>query len=30
MIPSPKDVPTYDKKPQMSAEAVGDTVVRAI
>ncbi|MGO8995359.1 MAG: 2,3-bisphosphoglycerate-independent phosphoglycerate mutase [Polyangiaceae bacterium] len=30
MIPSPKDVPTYDKKPQMSAVAVGDAVVRAI
>jgi 2,3-bisphosphoglycerate-independent phosphoglycerate mutase len=30
MIPSPKDVATYDEKPQMSAAAVGDTVVRAI
>jgi 2,3-bisphosphoglycerate-independent phosphoglycerate mutase len=30
MIPSPKDVPTYDFKPQMSAPAVGDAVVRAI
>jgi 2,3-bisphosphoglycerate-independent phosphoglycerate mutase len=30
MIPSPKDVPTYDKKPEMSALAVADTVVKAI
>ena len=30
MIPSPKDVPTYDKKPEMSAKGVGDAVVRAI
>jgi 2,3-bisphosphoglycerate-independent phosphoglycerate mutase len=30
MIPSPKDVATYDQKPQMSAAAVGDAVVRAI
>jgi len=30
MIPSPKEVATYDEKPQMSAAAVGDTVVRAI
>jgi 2,3-bisphosphoglycerate-independent phosphoglycerate mutase len=30
MIPSPKDVATYDLKPQMSAAAVGDAVVRAI
>ena len=30
MIPSPKDVATYDQKPQMSALAVGDAVVRAI
>jgi len=29
MIPSPK-VPTYDLKPEMSAEAVTDTVVHAI
>jgi 2,3-bisphosphoglycerate-independent phosphoglycerate mutase len=30
MIPSPKDVPTYDKKPEMSAAAVADAVVEAI
>jgi 2,3-bisphosphoglycerate-independent phosphoglycerate mutase len=30
MIPSPKDVPTYDKKPEMSARAVADAVVTAI
>jgi 2,3-bisphosphoglycerate-independent phosphoglycerate mutase len=30
MIPSPKDVPTYDKKPEMSARAVTDAVVAAI
>jgi 2,3-bisphosphoglycerate-independent phosphoglycerate mutase len=30
MVPSPKDVATYDEKPQMSALAVGDAVVRAI
>jgi len=30
MIPSPKDVPTYDKKPEMSAAAVADAVVKAI
>jgi 2,3-bisphosphoglycerate-independent phosphoglycerate mutase len=30
MIPSPKDVATYDEKPQMSAEGVGDAVVRAV
>jgi 2,3-bisphosphoglycerate-independent phosphoglycerate mutase len=30
MIPSPKEVATYDQKPQMSAEAVGAAVVRAI
>ena len=30
MIPSPKDVATYDLKPQMSAAAGGDAVVRAI
>jgi 2,3-bisphosphoglycerate-independent phosphoglycerate mutase len=30
MVPSPKDVPTYDKKPQMSAPAVTDGVVAAI
>jgi 2,3-bisphosphoglycerate-independent phosphoglycerate mutase len=30
MIPSPKDVPTYDKKPEMSARGVADAVVKAI
>jgi 2,3-bisphosphoglycerate-independent phosphoglycerate mutase len=30
MIPSPKDVPTYDKKPEMSAKGVTDAVVAAI
>ena len=30
MIPSPKEVATYDLKPQMSAAAVGEAVVRAI
>jgi 2,3-bisphosphoglycerate-independent phosphoglycerate mutase len=30
MIPSPKDVPTYDKKPEMSAAGVTDAVVKAI
>jgi len=30
MIPSPKEVPTYDKKPEMSAKGVGDAVVAAI
>jgi 2,3-bisphosphoglycerate-independent phosphoglycerate mutase len=30
MVPSPKDVPTYDKKPEMSAHGVGDAVVAAI
>jgi 2,3-bisphosphoglycerate-independent phosphoglycerate mutase len=30
MLPSPKDVPTYDKKPEMSAAAVADAVVEAI
>jgi 2,3-bisphosphoglycerate-independent phosphoglycerate mutase len=30
LLPSPKDVPTYDKKPEMSAPAVGDAVVAAI
>jgi 2,3-bisphosphoglycerate-independent phosphoglycerate mutase len=30
MIPSPRDVPTYDKKPEMSAAAVADAVVRAV
>jgi len=30
MVPSPKEVATYDLKPQMSAAAVGDAVVKAI
>jgi 2,3-bisphosphoglycerate-independent phosphoglycerate mutase len=30
LVPSPKDVPTYDLKPAMSAEDVADGVVRAI
>lgn len=30
MIPSPKDVATYDLKPQMSARAVADAVVKAV
>jgi 2,3-bisphosphoglycerate-independent phosphoglycerate mutase len=30
MIPSPKDVPTYDHKPEMSAAAVADAVVKGI
>src|SRR4029078_12155062 len=30
LIPSPKDVPTYDKKPEMSARGVTDAVVRAV
>jgi 2,3-bisphosphoglycerate-independent phosphoglycerate mutase len=30
MIQSPKDVPTYDKKPEMSARGVADSVVNAI
>jgi 2,3-bisphosphoglycerate-independent phosphoglycerate mutase len=30
MIPSPRDVATYDEKPQMSAAAVSDAVVQAI
>jgi 2,3-bisphosphoglycerate-independent phosphoglycerate mutase len=30
MLPSPKDVPTYDKKPEMSAKAVADSVEEAI
>ncbi len=30
MIPSPKDVSTYDKKPEMSAFAVADIVAEAI
>jgi 2,3-bisphosphoglycerate-independent phosphoglycerate mutase len=30
MVPSPKDVSTYDQKPQMSAYGVSDEVVRRI
>ena len=30
MVPSPKDVATYDHKPQMSAAAVADAVTKAI
>ncbi len=30
LIPSPKDVPTYDKKPEMSAQQVADVVVEQI
>ncbi|WP_394823983.1 2,3-bisphosphoglycerate-independent phosphoglycerate mutase [Pendulispora albinea] len=30
MIPSPKDVPTYDHKPEMSAAGVAETVEKAI
>lgn len=30
MIPSPKEVATYDEKPEMSAAAVGDAVTTAI
>ena len=30
LVPSPRDVPTYDKKPEMSAPAVADEVVQAI
>jgi 2,3-bisphosphoglycerate-independent phosphoglycerate mutase len=30
MIPSPKDVATYDQKPEMSAKGVGEAVVAAI
>jgi len=30
LIPSPKDVPTYDKKPQMSAYEVTDEVLKRI
>ncbi len=29
MVPSPRDVPTYDKKPQMSAEQAAAAFVRA-
>jgi 2,3-bisphosphoglycerate-independent phosphoglycerate mutase len=30
LVPSPRDVPTYDKKPEMSAPAVASEVVLAI
>jgi 2,3-bisphosphoglycerate-independent phosphoglycerate mutase len=30
MIPSPRDIATYDEKPEMSARGVADAVVRAI
>jgi 2,3-bisphosphoglycerate-independent phosphoglycerate mutase len=30
LIPSPREVPTYDLKPEMSAPAVGDEVVGAL
>jgi 2,3-bisphosphoglycerate-independent phosphoglycerate mutase len=30
MIPSPKDVSTYDQKPEMAAQAVADAVVKAV
>jgi 2,3-bisphosphoglycerate-independent phosphoglycerate mutase len=30
MIPSPKDVATYDQKPEMAAKGVADAVVSAI
>ena len=30
IIPSPKDVSTYDQKPQMSAQGVADEVVRRV
>ena len=30
LIPSPKDVPTYDLKPEMSADAVADEAARRI
>jgi 2,3-bisphosphoglycerate-independent phosphoglycerate mutase len=30
MIPSPKEVATYDEKPEMSARSVADAVVKAI
>jgi 2,3-bisphosphoglycerate-independent phosphoglycerate mutase len=30
MIPSPKEVATYDQKPEMAAKGVADAVVRAI
>jgi 2,3-bisphosphoglycerate-independent phosphoglycerate mutase len=30
LVPSPKDVPTYDLKPEMSAPKVADEIVKAI
>jgi 2,3-bisphosphoglycerate-independent phosphoglycerate mutase len=30
MVPSPKEVATYDQKPEMSAAAVADAVVKAV
>jgi len=30
MVPSPKDVPTYDHKPEMAAAGVADAVVKAV
>ncbi len=30
LVPSPKDVPTYDLKPEMSAEAVTDKLIESI
>jgi 2,3-bisphosphoglycerate-independent phosphoglycerate mutase len=30
MVPSPKDVPTYDHKPEMAAVGVADAVVKAV
>jgi 2,3-bisphosphoglycerate-independent phosphoglycerate mutase len=30
MVPSPRDVATYDEKPEMSAAAVADAVVQAV
>jgi 2,3-bisphosphoglycerate-independent phosphoglycerate mutase len=30
MVPSPKDVPTYDLKPEMNAAGVADEVIKAI
>ena len=30
MVPSPKEVATYDHKPEMSAAGVADSVVKAI
>jgi len=30
LVPSPKDVPTYDLKPEMSAPTVADEIVKAV